>query len=601
LLGSAIVGVSLLALVTVILKDPGPSPSQPAEQTAAQSDGDTPPQEAAPSAKKGDSQTESAPHDQVAHADEVDRILGHGLKPAPESHWTPPSEPPPSLPEPKEARPTAPPDRPPPLPDPPKTKADTPPPPQPPKPADNPPPPPKKPTPPAADDNAIAKRLQANEEELRRQLLAVPELRLISDLEIQGFRAMEQKTTVRGVSREQVEYAFNVRLNQAMCQAARKEGLPVQSGPKCQLDYAAATIVQTLSKDLRDMGFVSVPGTPGLANFLRSRGQNAAVAIVPGKTADLDTAKQKMEELQQWCDQNKVEKFRGALATLLQMLQVEDVPTRLLLVRELAKVKTAGATAALAKRALVDLSPEVRQAAVEALRKRPALQYVPVLLQGLRYPWVPVADHAAVALRTLKPEGVGPKLVEVLAQFDSAASAPDPKTKKRTVYELVRLNHMRNCLLCHAPSADAKDGLVPTPGQPLPRLYYAGQSGDFVRADITFLRQDFSVNLDVKAPGPWPKEQRFDFVTRTRTLKPDETPDIVAKSGGFPQRDAVLYALRGLTGKDVGGSTEKWRDLLGIPTDKKTKDTSDRTTIPKKAVSGSDKITAPAKDISPRP
>src|SRR5689334_18487876 len=47
-LGSAIVGVSLLAFVTLILKDPGPHSSQPAEQTAARSEEDAPPQESAP-------------------------------------------------------------------------------------------------------------------------------------------------------------------------------------------------------------------------------------------------------------------------------------------------------------------------------------------------------------------------------------------------------------------------------------------------------------------------------------------------------------------------------------------------------------------------
>jgi hypothetical protein len=109
---------------------------------------------------------------------------------------------------------------------------------------------------------------------------------------------------------------------------------------------------------------------------------------------------------------------------------------------------------------------------------------------------------------------------------------------------------------------------VPTPGQPLPSQYYESQSGDFVRADITFLRQDFSINLPEKDAAPWPNEQRYDFVTRLRTVSPDEVARLPASSADFPQRDAVLYALRGLTGKDLGNSSALWRELLGTSAEK---------------------------------
>ena len=33
-------------------------------------------------------------------------------------------------------------------------------------------------------------------------------------------------------------------------------------------------------------------------------------------------------------------------------------------------------------------------------------------------------------------------------------------------------------------------------------------------------------------------------------------------------REAVLYALRGLTGKSCGDSADEWRELLGIAKDK---------------------------------
>jgi hypothetical protein len=412
-------------------------------------------------------------------------------------------------------------------------------------------------------DTAFEIRLQTSEEELLGQLSNVPELRLFSDLVVQNFREMEKndERTVKGVTRDQIDYAYNAQMHKYMRQAGLQEGLPILSGAKAQLDPDTAMIVQTLSKNLRDMGFVSIPGTPVRVST-KSSGSVAS-----------GTPKEKVDAFQEWCDVNTVEKFRGALATLVQVLQVEDVPMRLLLVRELAKAPGPESSAALATAASVDLSPQVRQAAVAALEKRPAGQYVPVLLQGLRYPWAPVADHAALALRKLKPEGVVPKLVALLDRPDPSLPVLDRQTNKPTVRELIRLNHMRNCLLCHAPSANDKDGLVrglvPTPGQPLPRLYYAGQKGNFVRADIASLRQDFSVNLPVAAAAPWPNEQRFDFVTRVRPAKPEEMEKVAAKPGNYPQRDAVLYALRGLTGKDSGDTSAQWRKLLGLAIDEK--------------------------------
>jgi hypothetical protein len=553
LLGTAFLALFVFTLVTVVSKGHRSQENESAASARAENDKTPSTNRDAPFAEA------DATDEHLVPTEEVDRVLGSGFT-------SPPPPPPPHV------RPAAPPlesspSLPPP---PPRIKPTT----SQPKPEpDKPVPPPpvadKTPTttnqPTSADlDAAFEKRVQAADEDGRESLLAVPELRLFSDLEVQAFRDQEKtaQTGVRSrVGGNPVEYAFNVQLNQSMLKKARQEGLPLQLGPSSRLDFATATLVQTLSKNLRDLGFVSVPGTP--ARVVLSRGRPTVTNASPTD---------KIDAFKEWCDENKVEKFRGALATLLQMLQVEDVPTRLVLVRELAKVKSIGASAALAKRALVDLSPEVRAAAVAALEKRPRGQYVPVLLQGLRYPWPPVADRAALALRKLKPQGAVPKLVDLLDRPNPSVPVLEGKTKKPAVRELVRLNHMRNCFLCHAPSANDKDGLVrglaPTPGQPLPRLYYAGQTGNFVRADITFLRQDFSVNLPVKAAAPWPDEQRFDFVTRVRTLEPNEMPEIAAQTSNYPQREAVQYALRGITGKDGGDSSATWRDLLGITKDK---------------------------------
>ena len=554
LLGFTFAALGILLIVTVVMvRNRDAHSVEPAEQYAADRSADTPPHQPVPSSKESTPEQASlsledasGQHHRIAHADEVDRVLGASLKPSPADDLLR-NEPPPPLPEPPRPRPAAQPVPPPQVVNAPKKDE---------RPAV------------ASIDAAVEKRLQASEEEARQQLLAVPELRLLSDINIQNYRQLESNDArARQVSQANLDYAYNLKLNLVLRQAGGTAGLPLQSGPGCQLDFTTASIVQTLSKDLRDMGFVSVPGTPARVRF-----GSGKVVNVAGTTNAAGSPKEKIEAFKEWCDVNQVEKFRGALPTLLQMLQVEDVPTRLLLVRELARVPSPAATAALAKRGVVDLSPDVRQAAVAALQKRPANQYAPVLLNALRYPWAPIADRAALALQTLKPLDVVPKLVALLDQPDPSVPVLNNITNRFTVRELVRLNHMRNCLLCHAPSANDKDGLVrglvPTPGKPLPRLYYAGQSGDFVRADVTFLRQDFSVNLPVKAAAPWPDEQRFDFVTRVRPVTDDEMKEVARPRANYPQREAVLYALRGLTAKDAGDSAPKWRDLLGLARDK---------------------------------
>lgn len=87
------------------------------------------------------------------------------------------------------------------------------------------------------------------------------------------------------------------------------------------------------------------------------------------------------------------------------------------------------------------------------------------------------------------------------------------------------------------------------------------QIRSFVRADVTYLIQDFSVPLEVPKAHPWPGEQRFDFFVRTRQVDEParkESPD----EPSYPQRDAVLFALQKLTGKNAGNSSGAWRRML---------------------------------------
>jgi hypothetical protein len=103
-----------------------------------------------------------------------------------------------------------------------------------------------------------------------------------------------------------------------------------------------------------------------------------------------------------------------------------------------------------------------------------------------------------------------------------------------------------------------------------------------IRGDVTWLRQDFSVSYPVlradqrpplvqmildanpvlgRAMGLMPPPVRFDYVVRTRPVdKPeyDRWKKLENNDPSHPQRDALLFALRGLTGRDAGPTTEAW-------------------------------------------
>jgi HEAT repeats len=266
---------------------------------------------------------------------------------------------------------------------------------------------------------------------------------------------------------------------------------------------------------------------------------------------------------EQWVDP-------AAIPALLQLLMAERTSTREVLVDVLGKIPGASAVQALARLAVFDIAPEVRDRAILALRHRPAESYTTVLLEGLRYPWPPAADHAAEALVALEDRAAVPSLIGLLDKPDpqgptTVSRDGEPTTVVRSV---VKINHLKNCLLCHDPSTvsatDLVRGRVPFQGQPLPppRQYYGElQPGLYVRAEVTYLRQDFSVTQPVEGADPWPTQQRYDYLvyerpvptTRVayRTYKPKKEARATPKAGPtYPQRESVRFALRELTGQD---------------------------------------------------
>jgi hypothetical protein len=234
------------------------------------------------------------------------------------------------------------------------------------------------------------------------------------------------------------------------------------------------------------------------------------------------------------------------------MLQAEEEASRELLVEILARVLTPQASVALAQRALYDPSPKVRETAVEYLNGRERVEYRDTLLAGFRHPWATVADHAAEALVAVGDVGAIPALKQLVDKPDPALAVRQPGQEERLyiVREMVRVNHLRNCLLCHAPSSNGRDdlrGFVPESDKPLPLSiqYYDPRfkDGVFVRADVTYLRQDFSVMQKVENAKPWPEQQRFDFLVRTREATPEEVDAARNPPATYPQREAVLWAI----------------------------------------------------------
>jgi hypothetical protein len=361
------------------------------------------------------------------------------------------------------------------------------------------------------------------------------------------------------------------------------EGLAFRKGKECQVDAKTAAVCSELSRHL-----TLIPAQHAAFRLARERMQKHS----PYDGHGLPVYEEWEEQEKQAVDERTLRFLShrnigpslhgGGLLTdetaptLAQVLQVERPTVRIFLVKTLATVKGPNTTAALAQRAVFDSDPEVREAAVKALKSRPAADYRQTLVKALRYPWAPVAERAGEALSALQDQDAVPALVRLLDEPDPAAPFVD-RDEIWKVTEMVKVNHLQNCVLCHAPStasSDALRGFVPTPGREIPNEYYHSGDGSFIRADITYLKQDFSEKLPVANAQPWPEEQRFDFLLRTRDLTGQEVVDLKVRlrergphgsNTPYPQREAVLRTLRQLTGVDCGGRREDWQEFDVFP------------------------------------
>ena len=399
----------------------------------------------------------------------------------------------------------------------------------------------------------MKRRRNLSEQDLRKQLASAPEIRSFT-LDSMGtlVRAYKEGFYVsRGDWNGALEPSLLVQQRPDLAQ------LPVRSGSSCRLNRRAAAILESLSKKLR--AYVET--------------------AVNRDTKDGRPDPSRLREvLHQERRGKRPEWLRPeAVPVLLQLLMHEDTPIREVLVEVLAAIDGPAATKALAQRAVFDLAPEVRQAAVSALGGRPLRDSRPVFLQAVRYPWAPAADHAAEALVALEDRGAVAQLVTLLKKPDPAA--PTPVTGSwPVVREVVRINHRFNCLMCHPPAVRGGDpvpGMVPGVSLQLPEssfrmLAMCKETGRvvvnplMVRADVTFMRQDFSVRQRVAPTGTLAAENlRFDYLVRKRPVNAQELARPKAPADApYEQREAVLFALRELTGQDPGATPEAWLQLF---------------------------------------
>lgn len=298
--------------------------------------------------------------------------------------------------------------------------------------------------------------------------------------------------------------------------------------------------------------------------------------------------------------------MQARIAALMQVVGPEGEQLNRQAVKYMSSMNNSQTTMALARLAIFAEEEAVRKDAVAALASRREQDYTKILAGALNYPWPAVAERAGAAIVALKRHDLLPQLVDTLERPDPRAPQAQEKDGKQVtvVRELVRINHLRNCLLCHSPMEPNKaqaggggaqphmlkdseqvrrgergpvvGGLtapVPLPGQNLPTPTTHGGYGSFtipdtlLTFDVTYLRQDFSVKLPVAKAQPWPDTQRFDFLVRTRELTDKEAEAhraLLAKANGAqsPYQRAALASLRQLTGRDAEPTAAAWRRVL---------------------------------------
>ncbi len=345
------------------------------------------------------------------------------------------------------------------------------------------------------------------------------------------------------------------------------QGLPLVMGETCHLDESEAIVMDRVSKSFGQI----------TAQLNRSpRSQFNPLSLIGLTTSFGRAVSQGSDQRKAFANQLESCDSLGnptqVLSTLDQILQVNAKSLRLELVPRARRLQSDAGMELLVRKALFDFSSDVRAAANDALTDYPIEKVRERLLNGFEYPWHVVAQHAAESIVWLDDQAAVPYLVEKLKR-------PDPRlpvehdSGKYTQRQLVSISHLKNCLLCHAPSTSQQDygrGLSPAwETEVAPSYGSAAATGEFVRADVTYLRQDFSLIQPVEDSGHWPANQRFDYVVQAKKLTRREASKSTESLTDEPNlhREAVVLALETLTGENPADDEyETWLAVIAKTT-----------------------------------
>ena len=187
-------------------------------------------------------------------------------------------------------------------------------------------------------------------EELRESLRRVPEIDyypVIERLRDSAIRKKQEREKGGQVSTDPITSSqsppeFTSRINGLLLKEARAAGLPVQERTQFRDDPRTAKQKDFISGNLRAMNVLSAGLVWGVTN--PQTGKKQMLEIFRHESIRDRYRKVFQEEshrsLQDWCNKNAIQKNPGFSSILVQMLQVEEEPKRMLLIRELGKLKT---------------------------------------------------------------------------------------------------------------------------------------------------------------------------------------------------------------------------------------------------------------------
>ena len=148
--------------------------------------------------------------------------------------------------------------------------------------------------------------------------------------------------------------------------------------------------------------------------------------------------------------------------------------------------------------------------------------------------------------------------------------------KELFVREMAKINHHRNCLLCHAPAANVNEaknlGLlakVPSPDEPLPpsisrEYYHPAIDGPAIIATETYLRRVLDAarrrrsrkmarQATFRLPWSHADEAHSDEAARAKRIAASKVGAVSVN------HQAALRVLRRTTSADAGTKSEDWR------------------------------------------